>query len=139
MKHLIHPMQTRLMRGLVVMALCVSIGLHWVALQSAAWVGMAVTYSMETGSLSQGLSDTFDGEHPCPLCKMVEQGKEAENQSSDDKPAPTKAKDLKLTLAFAEIPRFVFARFPAQVWITTSITAESRYERPVTPPPQPSC
>jgi hypothetical protein len=135
----IHHLTKRLMRGLVVMALCLSIGLHWVALQSAAWVGMAVTYSMETGSLSQGLSETFDGEHPCPLCKMVELGKETENQSSDDKSAPTKVKEVKLTLVFAEIPRFVFAKFPAQVWITTSITADSRHERPVTPPPQQSC
>lgn len=136
--HAIH-LTKRLMRGLVVTALCLSIGLHWVALQSAAWVSMAVTYSMETGSLSQGLSETFDGEHPCPLCKLVNQGTEAEKKSTDEKSPPTKLKELKFTLALSSIPRFVFSAAPTQDWITTSSTAQSRSLRPVTPPPQCDC
>lgn len=139
MKRLPHLFQLRFMRGLVVLALCLSIGLHWVALQSAAWVGMAVTYSMETGSLSQGLSETFDGEHPCPLCKLVEHGTDAEKKSTDEKSPPNNLKELKLTLALSSIPHFVFPAPPAQDWITTSSTALSRNVRPVTPPPQCGC
>ena len=63
---------SRLSQTLVVAALVVSIGLHWAVLQSAAWVGMAVAYTVEKGSLSEGLSDTFDGDHPCPLCMVVQ-------------------------------------------------------------------
>ena len=72
-------------QGLVVLSLCVSIGLHWVVLQSAAWVGMAVTYSVEKGVV-EGLSETFDGEHPCKMCKIVKQGRQAEQE----KPAALK-------------------------------------------------
>ena len=38
-------------RCLLVAALMTSIGLHWAVLQSAAWVGMAVAYSVERGSV----------------------------------------------------------------------------------------
>jgi hypothetical protein len=66
---------SRLSQILVVVALVVSIGLHWAVLQSAAWIGMAVAYSVETGSITEGLSDTFDGDHTCRLCKAVDEGK----------------------------------------------------------------
>jgi hypothetical protein len=127
---------SRIVRGMVVLALCVSIGLHWAVLQSAAWVGMAVAYSVEKGSVVEGLSDTFDGAHPCPLCKAVEKGVESEQQPKDGQPSPSKTKELKLTLALVSIPHFVFPPVVPEVWITTSSAALSRHERPVTPPPQ---
>lgn len=117
----------------------ISIGLHWAVLQSAAWVGMAVAYSVEKGSVVEGLSDTFDGDHPCPLCKAVEKGVESEQQPKDGQTPPSKAKEMKLTLAFVSIPTFVFPPVVAEAWITTSSTALSRHERPATPPPQLGC
>ena len=60
----------------------ISIGAQWVVLQSAAWVSMAVSYSVKAGSISEGLSKTFDGEHPCPMCKLVAKGKETEKKDS---------------------------------------------------------
>jgi hypothetical protein len=77
---------SRLSQILVVAALVVSIGLHWAVLQSAAWVGMAVAYSVEKGSLSEGLSDTFDGNHPCRLCKAVDEGKNDNDKSGEKSP-----------------------------------------------------
>ncbi len=62
---------TRIARLLLLASLMVSIGGQWMVLQGVAWVGMAVSYSLEEGSVSSGLSKTFDGEHPCPLCKAV--------------------------------------------------------------------
>jgi hypothetical protein len=126
----------RLMRGLVVLALCVSIGLHWVALQSVAWVGMAVTYSVEKGSVVEGLSDTFDGDHPCPLCKAVEKGVDSEKESDEGQVPPAKDNDLKLTLALVSIPKFVFPKVAPRNWSTTSSIACTSRERPLTPPPQ---
>ena len=75
-------MDSRLSQILVVAALVVSIGLHWAVLQSAAWVGMAVAYSVEKGSITEGLSDTFDGNHPCLLCKAVDEGKKDTKKTS---------------------------------------------------------
>ena len=125
----------RLVRGLVVASLCLSIGLHWVALQSAAWIGMAVSYSVEKGVV-EGISETFDGAHPCLLCKMVKQGQEDEKKPSDGQTPPAKIKDLKITMALVTIPKFVFSAPPAQSWITTSSVLPTRQDQPETPPPQ---
>ena len=125
----------RLMRGLVVLALCLSIGLHWAALQSAAWVGMAVAYSVEKGVV-EGLSDTFDGDHPCPLCKAVKQGQDAETKPQNGQTPPSKTKEVKLTLALVTVPKFVFSPSEPQHWIMTSSELRTRREEPVTPPPQ---
>lgn len=130
---------SRVLHSFLVAVLMISIGLHWAVLQSAAWVGMAVSYSVEKGSVVEGLSDTFDGDHPCPLCKAVEKGVESEKQPKDGQPPPSKTKEMKLTLALVSIPRFVFPPVVPEAWITTSSAALSRHERPVTPPPQLGC
>jgi hypothetical protein len=131
---------SRLSQLFVVAALVVSIGLHWAVLQSAAWVGMAVAYTVEKGSLSEGLSDTFDGDHPCPLCKAVKLAQETEKKSPDGPKPPSKNKEMKLTLALVSTPRFVFPPGVApKAWITTSDASLSRHERPVTPPPRLGC
>jgi len=127
---------SRLSQILVVAALVVSIGLHWAVLQSVAWVGMAVAYSVEKGSLSEGLSDTFDGDHPCPLCKAVKQGQDSESKSQNDQAPTTKTKEVKLTLALVTVPQFVFSPSAPHQWIMTSSDLKTRREEPATPPPQ---
>jgi hypothetical protein len=127
---------SRVLHSLLVAALMVSIGLHWAVLQSAAWVGMAVAYSVEKGSVVEGLSDTFDGDHPCPLCKAVEKGVESEQQPKEGQPPPSKTKEMKLTLALVTVPLFVFAPIAPQHWIMTSSDLKTRREEPVSPPPQ---
>lgn len=66
-------------RALALLAAVQLLGGHWITLQSAAWIGMVVTYSQED-SLGVALKKTFDGEHPCGLCKAVKSG-----QSEDQK------------------------------------------------------
>jgi hypothetical protein len=73
---------TPYLRCLVAGALCFSLGLQWAALQSIAWMGMAVSYSLEKGVMT-GLSETFDGEHPCPLCQAVEEGKKHQQEAPE--------------------------------------------------------
>lgn len=58
----------------VVLALVVSLGAHWALLQSVAWVGMIVTYAQEA-TLAEAVRMTFDGEHPCRLCKVIKAGR----------------------------------------------------------------
>jgi hypothetical protein len=125
---------SRLSQILIVAALVLSIGLHWAVLQSAAWVGMAVAYSVEKGSLTDGLSDTFDGNHPCRLCKAVQQGQES--KSEDNQAPTTKTKEVKLTLALVTVPQFVFSPSAPHQWIMTSSDLKTRREEPATPPPQ---
>ncbi|MCW0219006.1 MAG: hypothetical protein OJI67_11850 [Prosthecobacter sp.] len=122
-------------RILLVAALMISIGLHWAVMQSAAWVGMAVTYSVKTGSVLQGLSDTFDGEHACALCHAVQEG--SKKPESKDDSVPTKiGKELKLYLTVTHIPAFVFHKPLAPEWITTSQTASGLPLTPEPPPPR---
>lgn len=66
-------------RWMLVMALMLSIGAHWALLQSAAWVGMVVRYSRE-GSFAEALNKTFDGRHPCAVCKAIKQTRTEEKQ-----------------------------------------------------------
>ncbi|MCB1208510.1 MAG: hypothetical protein KDK97_04235 [Verrucomicrobiales bacterium] len=93
----------------LVAALVLSIGLHWACLQSAAWVGMLVTYTAKSGSVSQAVADTFDGRHPCKLCHLVSDG-----QNQDQKKQQQDGKLKKLDLACNESPRFISPSIPRQ-------------------------
>jgi hypothetical protein len=56
--------------------------MHWTLLQTVAWTGMVIRYSQHA-SLQQAISITFDGEHPCALCKAIQTGR-AEEQKRDN-------------------------------------------------------
>src|SRR5271155_5291439 len=58
------------------LSLCVALGLHWCALQSGAWVGMLINYS-RSGSVASAIEKTFDGQHPCPLCRAISKGEQS--------------------------------------------------------------
>ena len=73
-------MLRRTARILLIAILMFSIGLHWIVLQSAAWAGMLVTYTMQEGSLLTGMSQTFDNAHPCPLCSAIKTGRHSEKK-----------------------------------------------------------
>ena len=68
---------------IVAVALVLSIGLHWPLLQSVAWLNMIVSYSKQDG-FEKAISKTFDGKHPCNLCKMVSTGKKAEKKQTKE-------------------------------------------------------
>jgi hypothetical protein len=71
----------RLARLVLILALAVSVGLHWGFLQSVAWVGMVVNYS-RNASFAEALGKTFDGKHPCKLCQVI-QKRRAEGKQQD--------------------------------------------------------
>lgn len=71
-------------RRILVGALVLSIAAPWALLQTAAWMTMAVNYSVAEGSVVEGLSKTFDGDHPCELCRVA-----AEEAAKDREPAPS--------------------------------------------------
>ena len=67
----------------VVLALVVSLGAHWALLQSVAWVGMIVTYAQEA-TLAEAVRMTFDGEHPCRLCKVIKADRATEKKQDTE-------------------------------------------------------
>jgi hypothetical protein len=67
-------------RAATILALCLSVGFHWLALQSVAWTTMLVANARHA-PLSEALVKTFDGKHPCSLCHAVSAGKNSEKKS----------------------------------------------------------
>lgn len=59
-------------------------GGHWGVMQAVAWGNMIVDYSARDGWIA-GAKKTFDGEHPCRMCKAIEEGKKKETGSNDRK------------------------------------------------------
>ena len=93
----------------IVLVLASSIGLHWVLVQSVAWVGMVVNYS-QGSSISEALSRTFDGKHPCALCKAIDKDKRSQKRTDA-------LSGVAKTEIFWSCPAFVF-RSPTWGWET---------------------
>ena len=119
----------RLTRWLLITALSLSIGLQWAVVQGAAWVGMIVAYSQEA-TVAQSVAMTFDGSHPCELCKAVQRGESTPSTQN------VKPNVLKLDLAAPEAGLFVFETpaVSAPAWIGSWSPAIST--APPTPPPR---
>jgi hypothetical protein len=120
---------SKISKWLLVFTLCVTLGFHWGLLQSAAWVGMIVNYSCQ-GSIKDAVVKTFDGQHPCPLCKLVREGKKSEKKPE----AQQNVKQIDLftcrsvAFDFPPLPDPHFA-FPLLIG--------SRSDAPLLPPPRP--
>jgi hypothetical protein len=74
---------SRLPKLLLVLALASSIGLHWAFFQSLAWAQMVISYSHDA-PLTEALVKTFDGKHPCKLCKNIDESKRSEKKADSD-------------------------------------------------------
>ena len=86
---------------LLIVALLAAVGGHWVVLQSVAWTNM-LAENLRTDSVTGAFEKTFDGQHPCCLCKAIKEGKKSEKKS--ELPMPL----LKFEFV-SEQPVFVFS------------------------------
>jgi hypothetical protein len=114
---------------LVVIALVLSTGLHWAALQTVAWTTM-LAGNLCGQPLSTAISQTFDGEHPCPLCKAIAAGKKSEKKS-----------DMVLSglkLEFPPLPEKIslISPQPASAFSSVALLAETSTSKPPLPPPR---
>jgi hypothetical protein len=113
-----------------VSALAFALGGHWAILQSVAWVTMVAGYS-QAGPLTEALVKTFDGKHPCPICKFVAKEKKSEQKQETQKLL------TKLDF-FLDSPSV--AIFHPKVGSSPSVitrTAHAHKDPPPTPPPRP--
>jgi hypothetical protein len=125
-----HPSVLRFSKLLLVAALAISIGLHWALLQSVAWVGMVVNYA-QSAPLGQALAKTFDGQHPCKLCKVVKNGQSTEKKQEAQK------MEIKFEV-FLSINCFTL--YPPSLATPLAALAgklSARFESPPLPPPRP--
>ena len=75
------------LRIVTVAVLVLSLGLHWTLLQTVAWTGMLMTYARQ-GSFREAVAKTFDGEHPCVLCKVIQKGRAEEKKQEQQQVKP---------------------------------------------------
>jgi hypothetical protein len=64
----------------LILALLAATGAHWAVLQSVAWATMLAD-NARVAPLSEAFEKTFDGKHPCPLCRRIAQGRQNEKKS----------------------------------------------------------
>jgi hypothetical protein len=124
----------RIARIFLVFALILSVGGHWALLQVTAWASMLVSFTQQT-SLVDAVSQTFDGEHPCELCKLALRGAAEDRQRGDSAPQQTVKK---LELFVVSSPE---AGYAAQITETHQsvwdvLVLGSHLDEPVTPPPR---
>ena len=119
----------RLSRAVVILALCVSIDGHWIALQSVAWGAMIVEYSQQV-SLAKAVGQTFDGDHPCNLCKGITAAQHSQKKS-DAQPVTVKPDLICATRTIALLPRGTDFFFAAM-----EMSASELAHSPPTPPPR---
>ena len=123
-------MFSRIIRILVAVSLMLSIGLHWDLLQIVAWGGMLVKYAQD-GSIQDAIEKTFDGEHPCPMCKAIKKAKREEKRAPQQ-PVPTQKSDLYCTATALT----VIAPPPLGLLCADSEAAAQFHVPPPVPPPR---
>jgi hypothetical protein len=119
----------RLGHVLLIVVLLASMGGHWVVLQTVAWMGMVVTYSEHT-PLKKALVKTFDGKHPCSLCKAIAAAKKSEKKTG----FVLQTQKLEFLPAPENLVLVAPSRF--QLLPLTNNFADSLVQKPPTPPPR---
>ncbi|MFM8470167.1 MAG: hypothetical protein ACKODH_09390 [Limisphaerales bacterium] len=113
----------------MILAVALSVGLHWVLLQGVAWTGMFVSFAQQT-TLREAFTKTFDGKNPCRICKLVREGQQSEKAKESILPL-VKIESLPCATAFVLIPP---VPFPSPN--VSDQDALPRAESPPTPPPR---
>jgi hypothetical protein len=114
---------------MVVTALVLTTGLHWAALQTVAWTTMLAS-NLCDDSFSQAVDKTFDGMHPCCLCKAIAAARKSEKKSESVAPA-LKMEFPPMAEKTILIPPAQFKFFPLK-----NTFAEYFSSEPLLPPPR---
>jgi hypothetical protein len=124
-----HLVLKRIGHAVTVFALLTAIGAHWAVLQSVAWTTM-LAENLRTSSVSEAVARTFDGEHPCSLCKQIAKGRQAEKKTE------FRLECKKLEFFFTRVA-FIFAA-PSHFWEIRApdTTANLLTLAPPVPPPR---
>ena len=114
---------------LVIVALIATTGGHWAALQSVAWTTMLAD-NLRTHSFSESVVRTFDGKHPCPICKALAAAKKSEKKS-----------EFTLQMQKLEFPPanenpVLIAPSDFHLLPHANFFAKSLTQKPLTPPPR---
>ena len=123
-------MLLRLGKVLVVFALISTLSAHWALLQTVAWTTM-LAGNLQSGSLRDAMTKTFDGRHPCCLCKAIANAKNSEQKNQ------LTSQDLKLDFLPVHESFALVAPSRLELFPRKDLSGESVSEKPPTPPPRP--
>jgi hypothetical protein len=115
-------------RAATVLALCLLVGLQWLALQSVAWTTMLIN-NAKCAPLRTAIAHTFDGAHPCSLCHVVNQGKNSEKKSDVQSPG-SKIDIICVARSIQLLPHFV----PFDYGTINFSFSEAGHSPPIPPP-----
>ena len=122
----------RVRNALLILVLLAGTGAHWVALQSVAWTRM-LAENLRTVSFANAVSRTFDGQHPCSLCKVIASAKKSEKRME----FPQLLTKLEFPLTTQLLLLVAPIRF--QLVPIGNEFIESLSQQPPTPPPRATC
>lgn len=101
------PSVRRAFRILVAVLGCLHLcGGHWGVMQTVAWAKMLADYSAQDG-LVEGAKKTFDGDHPCCMCKAIETAKKQQGGTHDKKVPQTPTGLVLKDCVFSPAPLFL--------------------------------
>lgn len=114
-------------RLLLAASLLYGSGAHWLLVQGAAWAGMLAARSSR-GAIS-AVSTTFDGAHPCRVCRLVKRGAAADAAPRAGASSPA------VRFAFAAAPALVPAVEAASLGSSPAPSFACAPPVPPSPPP----
>ncbi|MBL9137530.1 MAG: hypothetical protein JNK85_16780 [Verrucomicrobiales bacterium] len=124
------------MRGVrltaIILALALSMGLDWAALQAVAWTRMLAGFS-QSMPIGQAITQTLDGLHPCTLCLAIRRGREAERKTSSP---ITLENQVKLEFDLPVAPLSLFLTAPKADSFPASDAFSTRSHAPPKPRPR---
>ena len=124
-------MFVRIGKVFLVFALVAALGAHWALLQTVAWTTMLAD-NLCHDSVAESVAKTFDGEHPCCLCKAIAAAKKAQKQG-ETVSVTVKFEYPPVADGVVMFPPALFTLLPADDIYATLLSSE-----PVAPPPR-SC
>ena len=118
-----------------IMALLSSMGGNWLMLQSIAWTNMLWSYThtsspASTVTVKNAVKMTFDGKHPCNICKKIVKAK------TKEKPVPSL---ILAQVAYYPFPKLsgVLHLFPLPFQYEVIISGVGKLAQPLGPPLKP--
>ena len=97
--------------------LVATLGAHWAALQTVAWTTMLAD-NLHSSSFCNAVTKTFDGKHPCSLCKAIAAGKQSEKKTEFSFPSQKlefpPLKDNFVLIAPSQFQLLPLENFPAE-------------------------
>lgn len=101
-------------------------------MQVVAWTGMVIDYGSRYG-VTEGISRTFDGQHPCSMCEKITKQQQAE-PAAKSATALSSNKLVCLAVSSAQAP--APTELLAHKYFTPEISPVHRSDSPILRPPR---